>query len=461
MGPASKLFTAGQLASHNHLARTLARGALGVNTDRALVLLETSLVVAREARDLRYLLAGYRQAQSRQSQQTYLRQVILWIQNHGPQIQRTLEEMRWRYVQRLSMFDDSTSLTERILPILASTDQNRNLGFESREVVLREGSQGKVEKHRYLASPTKSRRKTTGNVMGGQISYTLEVHQQTTVPLNAFQKRLEALMRAKKVVSFGEEHDKNQDRSFEDVLKFKDLILAAYHHLHRFEDWGDFLDVCERDFGPKIVHDFRLLLRRILSAQLEDVIYLNASRIFAIILLPLAKQLGFTHVVVEGLFERDPERSIQRSKDQIGMLLIILMSLIHGVKIRGAHAEDILQPGVAVAFALARKVNGIFDDDPASRVLTYNGALHSMTKPLKGVSPVFGPIKINLRQLTFAPAFRKRWGSGFLAIDLVTQHTSQPHSPSIFAKLRVDIVENAIREVRHSRGQIAFVFPKK
>lgn len=120
-------FTASQLASPGHLARTLASGALGTQTDRALALLETSLVVAGEARELEVLLEGYRNAQSREAQQIYFRQAIRWMHSHGSQMERALEQMRWQYMKHSDRFEKTGSLSEQVLTILATAPASQLL----------------------------------------------------------------------------------------------------------------------------------------------------------------------------------------------------------------------------------------------------------------------------------------------------------------------------------------------
>lgn len=313
--------------------------------------------------------------------------------------------------------------------------------------------------------PRHKKRRSGGMDQGSNVRYVMDIQDTTTLPADNFQRRLEELMKGRRVVSFGEEHDENRDQSFRNILRFEQLILHAYSY-RRHERWRgrslDFADLLEflgRNFDSLLVNDFIQFLQDMTSIPLEAILRQPASRIFALVILPLSKRLGYTDVVVEGLYEEDPWRTIERSKDRIGMLLKILTGLICDLNIRGAYDENFLQPGVGVALAFQRRVNAIFDENPSARVVTYSGGAHNLTKPIKGTWS-FGPITIDLSQFTFAPAFQQRWGQHFLSIDLVTRHTADSKFNSTFAELRRRAAENVIREVNHSRGQIAFVFPK-
>lgn len=136
MGPTFRIFPPGQLSSNRSFANALAIWGLGAESSQALALFEATLTARGEARKLQVLLEGYRYADDTTIRKRCYWQIVSWIRSHGPQIEQALAAMRRRYVRHLSMFDDTKSLAERVLPILAA-QSFAQVGLQSMDAAVR------------------------------------------------------------------------------------------------------------------------------------------------------------------------------------------------------------------------------------------------------------------------------------------------------------------------------------
>lgn len=296
------------------------------------------------------------------------------------------------------------------------------------------------------------------------VRYTLTMEEGTPLHPSAFQNRLHGLMNGKKLVSFGEEHDGNRDPSFAEVLGFKDIIFPAYSQIVMngvYPNIATFLARHRLSYPKEDLIRFILFVEKLLSPSVEDVMAMSASRVFASTVMPVAHKMGYTDLVLEGFFERDPEQTLELSKDRIGLLLIMTATLCLGIHLHGTDSGHVLfslDQGKTMADALRVTIDGIFKENPNARVLSYNGGLHNMTVPIQGrIAGLLGH-EIDLSQMTFAPHYMAMLGREFLSVDLVTPSDSQQNH---FALLRERAIAGRITEVPHSKGQVAFVFPPK
>lgn len=296
--------------------------------------------------------------------------------------------------------------------------------------------------------------------------YTLTMGEATPLMPEVFGDRLRDLINDRKLVAFGEEHDCNRDPSFEEVLGFKDIIFPAYRQIvmnGAYPNIATFLGQHRLIYSNEDLIRFALFLEKLFLPSVEDVMTMSASRVFAAVTMPVAHEVGFTDLVLEGFFESDPERTLKLSKDRIGLLLIMTAALCLGIHLHGTdqgpHISSLLDPGKSMVDALRVAIDGIFKDNPNARVLSYNGAMHNLTVPFQGKLAGLLGHEIDVSQWTFAPHYMERFGPQFLSVDLVTPSDSQQNHFALLREKRA--VAGRINEVPHSKGQVAFVFPPK
>lgn len=297
-----------------------------------------------------------------------------------------------------------------------------------------------------------------------EVVYRMTMEMTAHLHPDRLREELKRHLHGKKMVCFGEEHDGNRDPSFAEVLDYEEVILWAHHSLKSrtfssnfAELLKDNFNLLEREMGPEKLRKFILFAAKLFTVTPEELMHqrASASRIFALVVLPLCKELGYTDVLVEGALDS----RLERSKDRIGTLVTLLMALMLGLRIENAYAEDFLNPGGAIANAFRDKLRAIFENTPDARVVTYGGALHSMTIPLEGTYHFLPGLTMDLSKLSFVPEFQKRFGGDFLSIDLVMPTSSDPRIESHFSLLKQQGNAESITVVKHSRGQVAFVFP--
>lgn len=298
-----------------------------------------------------------------------------------------------------------------------------------------------------------------------EVTYRMTMEVTARLRPHQLSDELKTALTAKKMVSFGEEHDMKRDQSFAEVLEYEGVILWAQHMLQSRTFYPNFAkllegntNLLEREMGPEKFRQFILFAAKLLTASPEELVSQNvaASRIFALVVLPLCKELGYTDVLVEGALDS----RLKRSKDRIGILITLLMALMLDLRIESVYAEDFLNPGIAIADAFRKKLGDIFEKTADARVVTYGGAVHAMTVPLEGTYNFLPGLNIDLSELSFTPEFQKRFGENFLSVDLVMPISSMPGMSSHFTLLRQQGNAESISVVSHSLSQVAFVFPE-
>jgi len=312
----------------------------------------------------------------------------------------------------------------------------------------------------------------------GKLTYKFECSPARMVPIDSFLEELNGVVKDKKIVSFGEQHDFNNEKRLEDVKDFKDILLTTLYFLKQIKDQ----EKTKSEFNPfhidltlywitkfgEAMSKFDLSTHKVKKDQLfslpiSEIIKYPASVIFAISILPLLKEEGFTDLVLEGFLEKSPDEAFKRSKDQVGMILIIESCLRLDINIHGAYQEgfgEILR-ATGIARAFEGKVDEILQNNPDAKVATYGGGVHNMTKPIEGSisAPFFG--EVNLAELSFAPHLMERYQDAYLSIDLVAPTNGNEDLMSHFKVLRSKMVPGSIVQVNHSsKNQLGYIFPK-
>jgi hypothetical protein len=240
---------------------------------------------------------------------------------------------------------------------------------------------------------------------------------------DTFLKQLVELFKEKKIVSIGEVHDNNNDTSFDWIINYGGEISVAY----------DFYQHAQQQQQPKISLERLLpnestLIHAIRSISLnpEDYRDKHAGRLFAMLVLPIAKLSGFTDVVFEG--DPDPrailsEHGDMLNRDKIGAALRVTMAMYWGLNIHGASFTR-SQTANVVGDLIFDKIREIRKHNPDAKVLVYNGAMHNMTIPITGTMAEYGA-GYDASGITYAPRALKSWGPDYGAIDIIN------HTPPI------------------------------
>lgn len=297
--------------------------------------------------------------------------------------------------------------------------------------------------------------------VSGGVSFQFTIHKVSPTPPKDFATHLEPLIAGKKIVSFGEEHNLNKDKTYGEINKYKDLIFSLYGtmKLFRFKNLSELVeDMRRREPNSKELKDLKALLEYCAEEGNEkDFSKVTSSRIFASHVIPTLKKEGFTDVVIEGFNEDRPSENYELSKDRTGYLLIMLTAMTHDLKIHGAYSGG-LDFGFGVAESFRHKVDSITAKDPKARVATYNGGAHNLTVPMTGNAPFIGR---PMSELSFVPHFSDKYGDKFKSIDLVTKSptaTDQVRTP--YDVLRQTGDADSVNVVDYAAGQTAFVFPQ-
>lgn len=232
----------------------------------------------------------------------------------------------------------------------------------------------------------------------------------------------------KDIISFGEHHDLNHDTSFNELLDYKRAIFniyGIYRDSSRFEQQPSLPRAIEHvrryatEYGDnELMENVNGLVSMLSKPHGNSILQSHPSRIFATLIIPIAKAQGFTDIVLEGFDDRDPSRVFERSKDKVGHLLIMLSSMMVGMRLHGAYSDSWLDLGDLMAEALSNKVNSVKAENPDARVLVYNGMAHNATQPLEGTVPT--PLgNFELASISYAPAMIEKYGKSYGAVDLI------------------------------------------
>lgn len=259
------------------------------------------------------------------------------------------------------------------------------------------------------------------------------------------------------VLSVGEHHDDLQDSSFAWIQQYTGEILQAYdiYGMHRAKRPEEPLP----DLDQVLPRESDLLARLTQEGPtFEEAKKMHVGRLFTFAVLPLAASAGYTDVVLEGLNERNPGQSIQKSKDKSGDLLRLTMAMWLGMDIHGAYPEGSFPTPEAVGDSIFEKLKAVKEAKPAAKVIAYNGATHNMTEPFKKGTVVdlgfFG--KTDASEWSYAPKAKALWGDKYKAIDLINGDRELPASH--FRHMQQKSAEGVVTRFTHGVGQKSYVF---
>lgn len=259
----------------------------------------------------------------------------------------------------------------------------------------------------------------------------------------------------KKVLSIGEHHDMEQDESYSWIQQYSGEILEAYQFYKIGKN--------SHKFSPSFVEllrptsELRKRLTQMQRPSFDELRKMHVGRLFAFGVLPIAKALDYTNIVLEGFDENDPLRTIQRSKDKTGDLLRITSAMMLDMNIYGALSDGIFSTPTDIGNSLFETIREVKDTDPDAKIVVYNGALHSMTEPFKsGTTVKEGLLQISdASQWTYAPRAKELWGDQYGAIDLLNGDRLLP--PSHFRYMQEQADADSITCFSHGVDQQTYV----
>jgi len=262
----------------------------------------------------------------------------------------------------------------------------------------------------------------------------------------------------KKVVTFWEEHNLNADKSFSEILEYKEIIFYVYREM---QYWAKFEDIVLglKDKVP-IEEKEKLIsfIEYIVSIPQNKLsVKHSSSRVFSSFIIPACQKEWFTDIVFEWFNESSPSRSYKLSKDKIWFLMIMISSILYWFKIHWAYDSNPLFNATWIARNFEEQIDKITDNNPSSKVITYNWGVHNMTNPIKWEYKIFWAT-INLDELSFAPHLMNKYGDDYLSIDLVDWFWEINNS-SHYSFLKWRGVKDEINIIEHSEWQKAIILP--
>jgi hypothetical protein len=293
------------------------------------------------------------------------------------------------------------------------------------------------------------------------IDYSLQIHSKKILGIDWFQDFIKSTIWWKEIISFWEEHNLNQDNSFQEVLNYSDIIFHIYRRVK-----------IEKISFNKVLTELRGYMEQIWDSRFDAFIEFSigiidnqqaldysSSRYFASLILPLCRKEWFTHLIFEWFDERNPENTYKLSKDKIWFLMILLSSMLIWIHINGAYDSTPLFWPLKIAEAFKTRIQEIKQQNPTARIFTYNGWVHNMTDPIKGEYKILW-MNIDLENLTFAPYFMWTYWDNYLSVDLVDQFW-EVDSTNHFNYLKGLWHQTDITLIEHSKWQLAIVMPLK
>lgn len=287
--------------------------------------------------------------------------------------------------------------------------------------------------------------------------YSLQIHNEARIAQDDFSDCIGDLSWWKTIITFWEEHNLNTDESFSEILRYEGIIFFLYREKNKGIPFRDIMNniiyALKEDKG--LFEDFLQFSIGLVGNQ--NSLPCSSSRIFACLIIPELAKRWFKDLVFEWMDESSPEKNFKLSKDKIGYLMILLMSMTHEVSIHGAYDSTLFVDAIGIAREFERIIDKITVENPKAKVMTYNGWVHNMTVPIEWEYRLFW-IDIDLSELSFAPYLRKKYRDAFLSVDLVDTFWSQDNS-SHYAFLKQKAKKDSITLIDHSDWQKAFIFP--
>lgn len=271
-------------------------------------------------------------------------------------------------------------------------------------------------------------------------------------PKEFFSKILGKLKKSE-VVSIGEAHNENSDKSYAWILKYEQEIVNAYNWYHSIQNapGGDKkLPRLDQILAPNSTLEEELGSQGA-NNTFEALRKMHTGRLFANVILPSAKILGYTDVVLEGFDESSPNTSLSRSKDKIGDLLKITSAMTLGMRIHGAYAGSLLDTAAGVAESLISKTKSIKEKYKDAKFIVYNGAIHNMTDAISNTTVKEGLAEYKASDLSYAPEAIALWGDKYGSINVFNEDAKLPESH--FSVMQKDVSRGIITEFSHGVDQ--------
>ncbi len=288
------------------------------------------------------------------------------------------------------------------------------------------------------------------------VTYNLTVHSSNSIKNTEISGYLWKLIRWKRVVAYWEEHNLNTDNSFFEILKFEDIICYIYRELQKWTSLKVIFRYIESVESSQYTEFLKYLFEKVIW-NIDSMAW-SATRFFSCSVIGDMEKHWFTDIIIEWLREDiDLQSMIARSKDKIGVLLMVISCIIHWIKIHGVYDENPLFWVFSFAKLFEDKVDEIIEKNPEAKVFTYNGWVHNMTIPIEWIHRIFWA-EVDLKDLTFAPSLQEKLWEKFLSIDLVSQLWWRDES-SHYNYLKNQNQWLDITIVEHSKWQYAIVFP--
>ncbi len=289
-----------------------------------------------------------------------------------------------------------------------------------------------------------------------------EIHEQTPLPADDFERVMSESLRWKKVVSFGEEHNLNADTSFKEIKRFSQLIFLMFRMYKEEKRYGwGFREVVEHLWKNEELFLELTWLLEVVSQAHKKIwnLKLSSTRVFAGNILAMAHVEGFTDIVFEGFQENNIAENYTRSKDKVWFLLIVFFSMFYNLDLHWVYDDLPVFWFMKWAWLFEQKVDEILEKKPEAKILTYNWGIHSMTEPILWTQKMYW-VDLELWKLTFAPRFHERFWGDFSSIDLIDGFWHTEHS-LFYSLLKKKAKRWQILIVEHSKWQKAIVFPKR
>lgn len=291
-----------------------------------------------------------------------------------------------------------------------------------------------------------------------ELEYSLDIYWEEEIDSHYLLNYVWNLIEWKKIVTFWEEHNLNADKSFSEILEYKEIIFYVYSIM---QYWAKFQDIVLdlKDRVPVEEKEKLISFIEYIFSILENKLSIkhSSTRVFSSFIVSACQKEWFTDIVFEWFNESSPNRSYELSKDKIWFLMIMISSMLYWFKIHWAYDSNPLFNATWIARNFEEQIDKIIDNNPESKVITYNGWVHNMTTPIKWEYKLFWST-INLEELSFAPYLINKYGSDYLSIDLVDWFWKVSNS-SHYSFLKWKATKNKIKIIEHSEWQKAIILP--
>ncbi len=191
---------------------------------------------------------------------------------------------------------------------------------------------------------------------------------------------------------------------------------------------------------------------------LEALTQFHPGRLFAVGILPLARSLGYTDLVLEGFDVNNPANSLERSKDKAGDLLRLTSAMMLDMNIHGAYPRSRFVTPTDIGNELFSTIKAVKEASPEAKILAYNGAVHNMTDPFKKGTHVHESFlsSSDASEWSYAPRAKELWGDRYGVIDLLGGNSTLPDSH--FKYMQEYAQNGVVTRYLHGVNQNTYVF---